>query len=335
MGKLKRIIDRLHRVFNRDPQKIPVVAIDAPGFDITIQDLVLTLTDNGGTDTIFDLSSGTLSALAGSLNATAGVTATVETGCESLLARGVLEDGRHQAGTLYYPTSLLMHEMMVYAWELDFQKAQASDATSQLYMDTASGQWLDYWCQHHFGIPRKAGETDDQYATRVAYEVVRPNQNNIALQVIVNDGLGVDAKILDAWPLRADLPVASQPKAPGRFLLDMGFDSSMSTQDVEAVINDVKSLVRKHIAAGTDFMDTALRKKFPITETQPVSETVALAGKLTLQEQLSPGPIQYGAGWVYGDSIAYGNNPGITEQVVIKTIQVSDGSIVGIQVVGG
>jgi hypothetical protein len=170
----------------------------------------------------------------------------------------------------------------------------------------------------------------------VAYEVVRPNQNNRALEIILRDSLGIDATILNAWPNRDDLPAEDQAKAPGHFLLDMSIANEMDPQEAQELIDLAKAVVRRHRAGGTDFLSTVLRKLVQTTENQVMAETIAMLLTATFEESFQTGPIYCGAAWYCGTpGLFSGNNDAIKEQVAVRVLDATDDSITDQYLYGG
>lgn len=93
MSVFGRIIERLHRVFSKDPEKIPVIKIDYHGSkcSISVQDMRLT---SKATDPLdIDISMITLSELVTAINSVPGyVAALASPEYGNLLARGLFED---------------------------------------------------------------------------------------------------------------------------------------------------------------------------------------------------------------------------------------------------
>lgn len=256
----------------------------------------------------------------------------------SRLARGIsplTESAENGVITLSYPTSQLYQEMQTNAWALEGQEAQIASAEKQLYMDSAEGAWLDYWCDSFFGIPRFSGESDEQYITRVKHEIIRATQNNTALAIIVKESIGVTIKLIDAVPHVAELPPEEQANAPGRFILDMSIPNELSPADAQILIDRIKDIVRRYKAAGTDFID-ALRKLCAIAETASPKETHLLTVTHTTYETPVAGPIRVGAGWRVGTpGLCVGNNTAIKEQLFVKKILAADSSTESFGLYGG
>jgi len=186
-----------------------------------------------------------------------------------------------------------------------------------------------------FGIVRFTAETDAEYQQRVLNEITSPTQNNVALAMIVKNALGVDARILDAVPYIDDLPPEQQGDAVGRFLLDLSIDNSLSTEEAEILIERTQNLVRKFKAAGTDFIQTSLRKLEEKAETVTIVEAYRATISAALADQIGPGPIYVGAAWIVGTpGLLVGTNDAIKEQCIVTVLD-TDENIVSRDYYGG
>ena len=99
---------------------------------------------------------------------------------------------------------ILAAEMSTYAFALDSsiagipgQLQQLISASEQLYLHTASSQWLDIWCRDYFGIPRYPDESDSDFMSRVRAEVLSVKSNNFAIEMSVQQATGVILQIID------------------------------------------------------------------------------------------------------------------------------------------
>jgi hypothetical protein len=99
--------------------------------------------------------------------------------------------------------------MQTYGRMLDEQAERLKVAEKQLYLNSAEDDWLDFWCKDYFGIPRHDNETDEDYAKRTVYSILRATQNNTALALIIKDAFGIDARIVDAFPHLDEVPAVS------------------------------------------------------------------------------------------------------------------------------
>ena len=99
--------------------------------------------------------------------------------------------------------ALLAYDSLVWslldacAVELEDVAASIDEALRQLYIETAEGDWLDYWGEF-FGLPREA-RGDDPYRRFLIDETLRPRSNAIAIEKAVKELVGKTIKIHEPW----------------------------------------------------------------------------------------------------------------------------------------
>lgn len=76
-------------------------------------------------------------------------------------------------------------------WGDDLQAGLA-----QMDVRYAEGRWLDWWGVL-YGVQRAVGEGDDRYRRRIVWEVIAPRCNNVAMEHILKEALGYDARVTD------------------------------------------------------------------------------------------------------------------------------------------
>lgn len=377
MTMIDRLLKRLHRVFNKDPNGTAAISVEAAEIEATITIRDNTLTIATALDSFeISLVDKTIAEIVDAVNTWSATgfreqifVSDGEGGLEQYLSNdlekilvlpgdgdgpitvavadaalagytawGLLDMPSQPlvAGLQFpYPTSLFYNEMQVYAMALKNQAGRLTDLEKQMYFHSADGSWLDFWGRDMFGIVRYNDETDTQYQMRVLNEITAPNQNNVALAMIIKNALGVDARILDAVPHIDELPPEQQGDAVGRFLLDLSIDSSLATEQVEELITKTQDLVRRFKAAGTGFLQAALRKQVALSESATVSEAFNLNISAAMADELGPGPIFVGAGWVVGTpGLLVGNNDALKEQCVVTVLD-TDETIVSRDYYGG
>lgn len=201
---ITRLLQRLHRIFNRDPKGEGALQLDLDGQGaVRISGLTLTLTTSAGNAT-YDLSIWTLTQLADAINTgtlAGNLTATV-VGDGSLLARGLLEVEQQDLPDeplLRYPTSLVYQEFQVYSWILQAQADRLTAAAKQLYLNWAEGAWLDFGGAM-YGVYRQNGEADEEYRRRIVSTVLMIKCNAKALMKLVKAATGVHVDIRNLRP---------------------------------------------------------------------------------------------------------------------------------------
>lgn len=269
MKSFRRLINRLHRVFNRSPKNVQVMSVTfgCATCTIAVKDLTLTVT-TPDSSAAFGLDTRTLAQLRDDINASGLATvALISADYGDLLARGLYENVYEAGETPYldYPQSLLWAEMMAYGWALDDLSTNTELALRQLNMLTAIEGWLDDW-GNRFGVPRLQSESDTDYLARIKATVLLIKQNGRALEKLIRQAVGfrVDihnlGTVVDGVFLMNDL----------RYTMNTVNDRIMGSQDTprpyrfgvylyQNSINDlaanaklaITGIINKYKAAGT------------------------------------------------------------------------------------
>lgn len=337
----ERMMNRLHRVFNKEADATPVLDIQYTGSSctITVNQYGIYVKATEGTAVYWFTDTTTLTDLVDQLNTySIFVASLVSSEYSSLLAKGLFDDSIELPAQLQYPKSLLWQEMQTSSFALTDQTERISNATNQLYFHSSDSDWLDLWADYYFSVERYLGETDSDYLSRAIKELMQPTQNNTALEMIVQSAFGMPVKIVDAMPYASELPPPYLPTdARNRFLLDMAIPAEYTTDQATALIDKVKNLVRKYKSAGTDFIEVPLRKYFQPSESISPTEAYHVSisvGMIT--ETLSPGPIKVGAGWKVGTpGLKVGTNDAVKEQANVQLLLSADSSVVAQYLIGG
>jgi hypothetical protein len=268
---IQRLLNRLHRVFNKNPEAVTVIRIQTnpltsedtglplvnedTGELITSDDftaegtIVISKTDlviegNGMARLNIDLTGMTIAQVVEAINnANLGYYATLmRPEMSGYLAQGLLEGEQSIADGIRYPTSLLYKEFQVYAWAAQEQVEQRQSAEKQLYPYTAEGSWQDYWFSF-FNVYRLNGETDLAYMTRAIAEIVSPSTNNKALMKTISSAVGYYVDVRDLG-VASFLP-APLPSTIGIYLYN-GDINDLTAAEKQAIIG----IVKKYKASG-------------------------------------------------------------------------------------
>jgi len=191
---LTRLLSRLHRIFDKNPQRTPVVNIAVESFPATatVKDYRLTLFAAGLDTTVIPFAEMTVAQLVATIQSVPGYDATMASASHGAkLAKGILSETLDLARDpkLYYPGSASYCEFQVYAGALEGQESQRRAAERQLYAQTAQDDWLDYWMADFFTVPRIQGESDSQYLQRARAEVLTLKVNNKALMKLIMEAV--------------------------------------------------------------------------------------------------------------------------------------------------
>lgn len=197
---LGRLMARLNSVFSKDPVLIDALQIVSSGgsMDVQLSAGTLTITRLGVTYTV-TITTQTVAALVTSINALNGsIAATALNGSGTVPANYLFDDlYTGTTVTLSRPTSVLTAEMSTYAKALQEQADQITNATNELYANTADGTWLELWLKNYFGVSRISGETDAAYFQRAKNELFRIQQNNVALAQMIFNAMSWKVSIQD------------------------------------------------------------------------------------------------------------------------------------------
>lgn len=279
-----RLLRELPTSFDTDPHAEPGLSLAYDGVaTVTVFRRRLTTRVQGGTGTsiAIDLTGKSLTQLVTELNSYAGYTAVVTADDGTRPAIGLIEvmdkplpgvsastggagelpAGEAPAGesgdvTVAFSvtadsrldqfTSLLWNIVVPISWILhdgiDLQEHAAQQSRS---LWSAEGVWLEYWGSLYGGTVRKSGETDAPFAVRIMREVLRPRLNNVALEQILEDELGIHALVTNLFP-EAWIVGGTLGRIAGRKYSRTTFEVTVSD-----LIDGVKELVTRSRAAGT------------------------------------------------------------------------------------
>lgn len=376
MRAIWRLLRRLNSVFNKEPEPKPLLRVASPDDAVTtaeVADNILTFRPGANytcgphttnplltcgrreESAAFVLGDKTLAAVAAEVDATGGFAAQLlDASFAPRLARAVLERAQELLADnpdLSYPQALLWAEMQTYAWALDEQADRVALVEDQMYPTRAGAEWLDHWGKNWFGIPRETAETDGEYGPRFLWETMRPRCNNRALEIILENALGVKATVSDAYVFAGKslldfkygsgwkygtpgLVYGGHPTIPGvpedlygYFLVELAVDSTLAPEVVETLIARGKAIANRYKAAGTKILDNIslverLEDLLYVRDLSRIEEAEDEGG-----EALG-GPTQYGGAWVYGaPRLKYGTIDGVAEQIRSTVLDATDDSV--------
>lgn len=202
MNLTQKLINYLNRVFDRDPQQVLALRLRYNGTSMKWQVangvLTTTVTGGPGVGLRVDLSTHTVASLCSFLAQQAGYSvvyadlSTFASRSALVLLEGAGDQDRSNGDHLYGYTSVLWAYMSAVANELALIRAAISEALLQMAANTASGEWVD---EHgsYYNVPRKPGETDAAYASRIVTEVIKARGNNVAIGGAIRETLGADS----------------------------------------------------------------------------------------------------------------------------------------------
>ena len=100
------------------------------------------------------------------------------------------------------------------AGELTVAQTQTNEALNQISVLTSNGEWIDF-LGGYFAVPRFVDEADDTYRERIIAEVIKPRNNNIAIEKSIKDTFGIAATVVDRY-------------GSGAGLMDVYYDGSLT-----------------------------------------------------------------------------------------------------------
>lgn len=296
MKLTRKLLARLNRPFNTDPEPFVALRVDYDGqMTWTVAEGVLTfaVTGGSGASLSYDLSAVTLSQIVGSLAAQRGYTVGYLDPERAGLSGLVLMDGtgtpsQSNGNALFGYTSLLWGLFESFARPLQAAADQIPQAIGQLCTKTASGAWLDL-LGSYFKVIRRTGELDPQYGPRIAAEVVRPMSNNIAIEAAIEEYTGQACTVDDVTIYQGVFPVydgtihydaaynyntVGTPHY-GLFDVSVVYDL-LNGGDISDFLAAVQSIVARVRAAGTHLRALALGGGTPLSDDfTPPTDTVS------------------------------------------------------------
>lgn len=265
MQLTQKLLGSIYRAFNKDAKAYLALRINYSGGPFVWTVLDGTLTGASGATELFsfDLSQYTIGQLATALAAIPGVSVPYLTGGNTSLSALVLIDGSGDQSAsngdhLMAYSSTLWAMLEPFANELAAAALQIKQALLQMSLTSASDEWVDEW-GGYFNVPRKSGEVDAAYASRIIVEVLRPRGNNIAIEAALNELLGQKIVVTDLYTEPAVISAGNDmsPHVLGLFDVQAGYDL-LGGDDVNGYTDMVKARIETLRDAGMHLNSFAL-----------------------------------------------------------------------------
>jgi hypothetical protein len=312
MKLTQKLLGFFGRVFSKNPDAFLALRLRYNGgMSWAIADGMLTTVVSGGigSNLSIDLTQYTVRQLVAFLAAQPGYSvAYAETGqLADLSARVLIDGGANIADSngdhISGYTNLLWAFVDAGGGELEHAAAQIDQMLLQLDTHTASAEWLDE-LGGYYGVPRLQGEFDAQYAPRIIAEVLRPRDNNIAMELALQQYTGQPAQVVDVVEYGSGTGVfiynsaysyngakqynsASQP-IYGKFDVVYSYDLLGGT-DPNAFAQTIRDLINRLRAAGTHLRAMSL-------QTSAIMDTVT--------PPTDGGDLQFAGALALGDTVA-------------------------------
>jgi hypothetical protein len=106
----------------------------------------------------------------------------------------------------FLPVSGTLHRVFLKVWatELLLVQRQIQRAVQQIYLHSATGEWLDIWRDYTIGGGRTENEADEPLRQRIITTLLRKKCNNVAIEEIVKAETGLDVRVEDIPWRKAD-----------------------------------------------------------------------------------------------------------------------------------
>ena len=273
MKLTSKLLGYLNRwVFDTSPDEFLAIRIQYDGGLVWAVDngvLTLTATGGSGTSLSIELAAYTLAELSAFIAVQAGYSVPFQSPADMAGVKAtVLVDGTGNKDTnngdhLYGYTSIAYAYIEAYAVELDLARTAAQEAVKQITTATASNEWLDE-VGDFFGVKRLTGESDPYFSDRIVYEVVRPRNNNKAIEVAISKATGgLPSSVTDVSEPQSIFPIRdgvtkfdsvrthSHTGKYRRNLFDVEYQFDLEgADDVNDFRNKVYSLIDRFRSAG-------------------------------------------------------------------------------------
>lgn len=274
MKLTQKLVGFLHRAFNRDPADFLAIRLRYDGaMTWRVEDAVLYTSVVGGSGAALevDLTQYTLGELANYLSAQSGYSVPFRVTNElSLLGARILLDGsgnqdKTNGDHLRAFTSLTWAYLDANAVELKAAREQIYQMLRQMTVVTGEGEWLDE-IGGYYNVRRRDGEIDELYGPRIIEEVLRPRNNNKAIEIAISRATGglpskvVDVEIVDnvfpaydgAISFNGTYPYSATSLKYRRNLFDVEYAFDLEgSEDIAPFQQQVLRLIDSFRAAGT------------------------------------------------------------------------------------
>lgn len=336
MKLTQRLLSYLHRAFRRDPK--PMLALrlryDGEATSWRVHDAQLTTSVEGGTGEALDidLTAYTLNELADYLADQPGYSVLYqppvdlgELGARTLLD-GTGDPAESNGDHLYAYTAIEYAYLEAVAPELKHAREQIGEMLAQMTTQTAQHEWLDELGEY-YDVRRLDGESDERYGPRIIYEVVRPRNNNKAIEIAIREATDDETtRVIDVVEQLSAFPTYRGDQAVHdstynhtytgtyrRNLFDVqrSFPIAEGDETPDAFVEEIKGLIDDFRSAGMHLRRVLLQGViFDDYPTGDIEEEIsAVAVYVPVIEDLFGSaigdPVLYNDSFFYNDEIDY------------------------------
>jgi len=309
MKLTEKLLGYLNRVFDKDPHRFLALRLRYSGsMTWTVEDGVLTtaVTGGPGAPLVVDLSQYTIEQLVSHLASQAGYSVeyadatSLADMCALVLIDGSADQDASNGDHLYGYTTLLWSYLEAQAIELKAASVQIGEMLEQMEIPSADDFWLD---EHggYYGVRRRAGELDADYASRMIAEIFRIRGNNVAIEVAIEGATGQEVTVTDvtvysqtAFPLYdgainydgSQMHNADAQPLYGLFDVVVGYDLE-GDEDPTEFQASVTSLVNALRDAGTHMRSLSLSgSQLDDSWTDPITDSFVLSVGASLSDSV-------------------------------------------------
>ena len=200
---LARLLKYPHAaVFDKSPEQAGAFRLrHANGASWVIGDAVMTA-HAGEVEHIFTLDTMTVGQLASALAVNGFEVLSLSSDFTSRSALVLVEttgnERQSNGDSVFAYTSVLWTLLGGFAGELRGAKEQVIEALRQMVITQSEGEWLDLWGTL-YAVPRKSGEPDAGYASRIPVEAARLRCNPRGIELAIRDATGYEVEIREPW----------------------------------------------------------------------------------------------------------------------------------------
>jgi hypothetical protein len=277
MRQFDKLLSHLSQSFSIDPEQFLAFRLRYAGemsWTVLNGELTTSVVGGPGSNLTINLADYTINSLVDHLSAQPGYSVSAMSADHGKSALVILEGSADQDTSngdhLYAFSSLLYALLQPFSFELTQAETQINEMLNQMVTTTAEGEWIDAWGSY-LGVPRISGEIDADYRTRIVPEVIRPRENNVAIEMAIKEAFGQTATVTDVllWSSGVNyynstynhdsaITYGVQP-APIYCLFDVNVAYNLETgADMLAYAANVRAFIDRFRSAGTHMQALAL-----------------------------------------------------------------------------
>ena len=252
-----RLLGALPNVYDTDAHPEPCLRIVTEGITVEVRRAELRVTLLGPVEHVIALT-GTVEDVVVSLQSIGVETDLLRPDLADRSARLFLDTPAFVTGAVSARNDLFVFNNQLWVilrplgMALEGREERSADALLALNLLTATGYWADVWGKY-LGITRRFAETDAAYTARMKHETIRARLNNKALEQVLLDDLGIDARVENLLPLVLIWNETDWHSFWAGNIYNSGaFRVTYATTGVSSA--EVMAVIDRHRAAGTRYI---------------------------------------------------------------------------------